>query len=68
MALNKPNKQVIKLIDILYSSDVCSLLRISQKTLQRWEKKGLPYTRSEHTNMKMYVESEVSAWLLGNNK
>jgi len=65
MAVNKPTKQPYKLEDILYSSDVCSMLRISQKTLTRWEKKGLPFTRNEHTNMKMYVEAEVSDWLLG---
>lgn len=68
MAKNKPNKQPIKLTEILYSSDVSSMLRISTKTLTRWEKKGLPFTRNEHTNMKMYVEAEVSEWLLGNNK
>lgn len=65
MAKNKPNKQPIKLTDILYSSDVCSKLRISAKTLTRWEKKGLPSQRNEATNMKIYVESEIVDWLLG---
>jgi|GEM_PF-3180904 len=65
MAKNKPNKQPIKLTEILYSSDVCSMLRINNKTLTRWEKKGLPFQRNEATNMKMYVEAEVSDWLLG---
>lgn len=69
MAVNKPTKQPYKLEDILYSSDVCAKLRISSKTLQRWEKtKGFPLRRNKITNMKMYVEVEVVEWLLNNNK
>ena len=59
----KANKNNYRLTDILYSADVCSKLRIAPKKLQRWEKKGLPFTRSQHTNLKMYLESEIIEWL-----
>lgn len=60
----KANKNNYRLTDILYSADVCSKLSISNKTLQRWEKKGLPFHRSTSTNLKMYFEVEVMEWIL----
>lgn len=57
------SKKNYKLTDILYSADICLKLKISNSTLKRMEKKGLPFFRNEHSNRKMYIGDEVMEWV-----
>lgn len=47
---------------LMYSSDVMKMLRISERTLYRWHQLGMPRHRKTGIKFTIYYENEVQDW------
>ena len=63
-SLKRQKKKEVKSKDIMTSSEVCDMLKISQSTLRRMELyKGFPYTRIPGQKKLIFSRMDIMAYL-----